>query len=243
LGKKRKLRSRVKPPTLEEQLAALDREAPPDGASYDVFDGRYSGPSSERIAWAKKRLALVDAIRRRDGKRLADPGRDAGGNFSPSPMATRGHKVETAPKDLGKELQKNSQFPKRIAAQRAIDWYFTRKHITRAEWQAANTLWELWCTSGLEAKVTSGYEPVTTGGSPSQDHKIAKRVDAVVAFAVLMGDAVPYHCRGVVRAVVIEDQSASDWARRRGYSARDSKAHGLDRLRSGLQALSHTLGY
>lgn len=174
--------------------------------------------------------------------RLVDTGPDASGRYAPSPwLLQHGHQFETAPKEL--RQTPDSSFPKRIVTQRVLDWYLSRKHITKPEWQAGNTLWEIWCASGLEAKVTSGYEPVTTHGQASQDHKIAKRVDAVHAFTLLMGDTVPYHCRGVVRAVVIEDRTAAEWAQSRGKRSRDSKAYGLARLRAGLQALAEVLGY
>lgn len=185
----------------------------------------------------KRRSRRAKAI-----ERLRDSGPDASGNFGVNPYAARGHVVETAPKELRSNAD-SSQFPKRIITQRVIDRYRAHGHITHAEWQAANALWEIWCASGLEAKVISGYEPVTTHGQANQDGKIAKRVDAVTALTVLMGDAIPYRCRGVVRAVVIEDRSASDWAKTRGKGDRDSERHGLARLRPGLQALAHVLGY
>jgi DNA-directed RNA polymerase specialized sigma24 family protein len=173
---------------------------------------------------------------------LRNCGPDETGNYGVNPYAARGHVVEVAPKEL-RSNPNSSQFPKRIVTQRVIDRYRARGHITHAEWQAANALWELWCHAGLEAKVTSGYEPVTINAQANQDAKIAKRLDAVTALTVLLGDAVPYRCRGVVKAVVIEDRSASDWAKVDRRRSGDSKTHGLTRLRAGLQALAASLGY
>lgn len=174
-------------------------------------------------------------------RRLREIGPDASGRFDVNPYTARGHVVEVAPQEL--RVTKDSGYPKRVTTQRIIDRYHVRGHIDDREWKAADTLWRVWCESGLEAKVTSGYEPVTTHGLASQDAKIAKRLDAVIAFTVLLGDAVPYHSRGVVKAVVIDELSAAAWAKVRGFRHRDSERHGLDRLRSGLQALAAYLGY
>ena len=181
------------------------------------------------------------SIKAKGAERLRDPGPDEGGRYSPSPWALQhGHMVETAPRDL--RATPDSSFPKRIATQRIIDRYRAHGHLEHREWQAANALWSLWCHAGLEAKVTSGYEPVTIGGTSNQDHKIAKRLDGAMAFLEAMR-AVPYRSQGAVRAVVVQDWTASQWARGRGYTGRDSERLGLTRLRSGLQALAAHLGY
>jgi len=173
--------------------------------------------------------------------RLRDPGPDQSGNYDVSPYAARGHVIEVAPKDL--RSNPNSQaFPKRIATQRMIDRYFRAGHIDEREWKAATSLWELWCDAGLEAKVTSGYEPVTTNGQASQDHKIAKRVDGAREFVDAIDD-VPYRSRGVVNAVVVLDWSASQWAAGRGLGRSDSERLGMMRLRAGLSALADAWGY
>lgn len=175
--------------------------------------------------------------------RLYDPGPDEGGRWAPSPYALQhGHRIETAPKDIGSELPKDSQFPKRITTQRVIDRYKSQGHISEAEWNAANFLWSTWMKAGGSAKVSAGYDPVVVSSSPSTDGMVAKRLDAAALVVSMLID-VPYRSRGCVRAVVIDDMTASEWARGRGYRHHDSERHGLDRLRSGLQALVAIFAY
>jgi hypothetical protein len=184
-----------------------------------------------------KSAACIDKKRRR----LQDPGPDEGGRFSPSPYALQhGHVVEVAPQEL--RITKDSSFPKRITTQRVIDRYRSQGHITLREWRAANYLWQLWCESGSNARLASAYDPVMVSSSPNLDGMIAKRVDAAAMFLDVIR-CVPYRSTGCVRAVVIEDWSASQWARGRGYSRHDSEHHGLTRLRPGLSALADHLGY
>lgn len=175
------------------------------------------------------------AIRERD--RLRDSGPDPSGNYSPNPYAARGHVIEIAPKDLDEVLPRNSQFPKRIATQRAIDRYLAHGLIGSTEWAAAEALLRYWTDAGMHSNVSAGYDPVMVQSSPDMSGRIAKWLDAALGFTRLM-NAVPYRCQGVVRAVVIEDRNASDWARLRGFRHHDSERHGLVRLRSGLSALA-----
>lgn len=173
--------------------------------------------------------------------RLVDTGPDASGRYSPSPYALQhGHMVEVAPKEL--RSTPDSSFPKRITTQRMIDRYRAHGHIDLREWQAANALWTLWHDAGLNARLASAYDPVMVQSSKSTDGLVAKKVDAATMFVAVMA-GVPYRSAGVVRAVVIEDWSASQWANGRGFIGRDSERHGLARLRPGLQALARILGY
>lgn len=222
-------------PTLEEQLAEHLRDAPSEIGG-DAFEQAY------RRVWTKKRLELLDAIRRRNAKRGTDPGRDASGNFGVSAPAARGHTIEAAPKTLGPELPKDSAFPKRVTTQRMIDRYKVRSQITLKQWRAADALFAHWVDLGLEQRLAAAYDLVAVRSSPSKDGLIAKRVDAVTWWTEAMA-VVPYRSRGVVRAVVIEDQSAGSWARARGYRADDSGRIGMERLRAGLQALADHLGH
>ena len=171
----------------------------------------------------------------RASKRMRDPGPDPGGNFDVSPYAARGHVVEVAPKEL-RSNPNSDQFPKRIVTQRVIDRYRAHGHITEDEWKVANRLWAFWVEKEMQAKTTSGYDPVMVQSSPSIDGRLAKYLDAALGFNRMMR-AVPYHLKGVVRAVVVEDWPASDWARKRGIGHRDAKAYGMECLRAGLQAL------
>jgi hypothetical protein len=171
---------------------------------------------------------------------LRTMGPDPSGRYGVNPYSARGHVVDVAPQEL--RIAKDSQFPKIVADQRMLDRYKAHKHITEREWKAGNALWELWVGAGNEARVTSGYEPVIMSSPANMDARIAKRIDSATAFLELMR-IVPYRSQGVVRAVIIEDWSASDWARLRGFGDRDSKGHGLERLRQGLQALAAFLGH
>lgn len=228
-------RPRKRTLTLEEQLAEHLRDAPAETGG-DAYEQAY------RRSWRKKRFELESAIRRRDARRSADPGRDASGNFGVSSDAARGHTIEVAPKSLGAELPKESAFPKRITTQRMVDRYKVRSQITLKQWRAADALFAHWLDLGLEHRLTAGYDPVVVQSSPSKDALIAKKVDGMTWWIEAMA-VVPYRSRGVVRAVVIEDQSAGSWARARGYRADDSGRIGMERLRAGLQALVDYLGY
>lgn len=229
--------------SLEEQLRVLDENAPPGPLMFDGPSGlELATPSAERMEYVRKRADIVARLRKREAKALADPGPDEGGRMSPSPYALQhGHRVETAPKSLGKELPKDGAFPKRVATQRVIDRYKAHGHIDHLEWLAANRLWELWVSAGAEFRVCAGYDPVFIQASPSVDHIMAKRVDAAVVLNDIWS-GLPRRSRGCVRAVVIEDMPAADWARMRGYGDRASKVHGMDRLRLGLQGLVGLFG-
>jgi hypothetical protein len=173
-------------------------------------------------------------------ERLRNVGPDASGNYGVNPYAARGHEVEVAPKEL-RDNPNSQQFPKRIVTQRMIDRYLAHGHISDAEWKAADAMWRAWCEAGLEARVCAGYDPDAVSGGGSTDGLIATKVDGASMIGAFLA-ALPSRCRGVVRAVVIEDISASAWARRWGYAQRASEQHGLARLSQGLSALAQHLG-
>lgn len=235
--------------TLEEQLAEHDRQEPrgpvfaPTGydAEGQAVDFKLEPPSSERMAWVKRRLELTDAIRRRDGKRLADPGHVAG-KYGPSPMAQRGHKVEVAPKKLDKALSKDSEFPKRVTTQRVIDRLKARGTITQREWRAAEKLWEWWNAAITGDRLVAAYEPVAVHASPNTDRLVSRRMEAAEEYLDLMG-LIPTRCRGVVTHVVINDWELSDWGLRTAKSERARRRQAADRLSQGLRALAGHLGY
>lgn len=190
------------------------------------------------LARARARAAAREEKAR---ARLRDVGPDQSGNYGVNPYAARGHKVEVAPKEL-RDNPNSQQFPKRIATQRMIDRYLAHGHITDAEWKAANAMWQAWVEAGLEARVCAGYDPdVVTGGGSSSDGIVASRLDGASTMASMLA-LLPPRCRGVVRAVVIEDIAASAWARKWGYARRASEEHGLARLSQGLSALAQHLG-
>ncbi len=174
-------------------------------------------------------------------ERLRSIGPDASGNYGVNPYAARGHVVEVAPKEL-RDNPNSQQFPKRVVTQRMIDRYLAHGHITDSEWKAADAMWRAWCDAGLEARVCAGYDPDVVSGGGSTDGVVAARLDGADWMVRMMG-VIPTRCRGVVRAVVIEDISAADWARKWGYGDRASKSHGLARLTQGLSALAQHLGH
>ncbi len=233
------------PPSLEAQLEAHD-EAAPEAPTYggpwlgSSEDVKLDVPSADRMAWARRRLELTDAIRQRDAKALEDPGADASGNYSPAPSSARGHTVERAHREARKS--QGSQFPKRITTQRVIDRYRAQGHITPAEWRAASFLWDAWVRAGAGARLASGYDPVVVSSSSSPGALLARQMDAAALVVSMLAD-VPYRSRGCVRAVVIEDLTAAEWARGRGFRHHDSEHHGLARLRAGLQALVAIFSY
>jgi hypothetical protein len=245
---RRNKKPRKVPLTLEQQVEALGRRprcAFGPAANVWLMAEPWMEPhiaivASAQFAWDRERARLSAEIRARDAVAVVDPGRDVTGNYNVSPFISRYHKVENAPQDLAKSP--DSKFPKRIATQRMIDRYKVRSQITIPQWRAANALWEHWNDLGLEHRMTSGYEPSSGSGAPSKDGLIARRVDATAWWNAAM-EVIPYRSRGVVRAVVIEDISASAWARGRGYGLRDSERLGLTRLRPGLQALVEHLNY
>jgi|SRR5579883_2500340 len=236
MGKRRKARGAAFERSLEEQIAELDENAPPGPKMWNSARGlELEAPSAERMEYLRKRLELTDAKRQRDAKRLADPGPDEGGRYSPSPYAVQhGHRVEVAPQKL--RITKESGFPKRITPQRMIDRYYTGGHIEPKEWRAANRLWQLWCEAGLNPKMIGSYSPVVVQSSANPDRMFTGRVSATVDYLAAMS-AVPYRSKGVVMHVVIMDGAASDWALMRGIRGSDSRAHGMSRLRAGLSAL------
>jgi hypothetical protein len=218
--------------TLEEQLAAMPLR-PVAGLTAEPW--MEADVVKAQLDWDRRHKALKDAIRARDAKKYRETGRDPAGNFGPSPYAARGHQVEVAPKDLGKELPAQSQFPKRIATQRVIDRYRAHGHITTKEWLAGDRLWQLWHAAGWNPAVTSAYVGKVDNNT-THSGQLSHRIEAAEAFLKAM-KAVPYHAKGVVQHVVIIDASASDWARVRGYGQRHSQRLGLKRLRQGLSAL------
>jgi len=230
-------------PSLDEQLAAHDAAEPRDGIVLDPEDATPGAPSADRRAWARRRLQLVGEVRHRDSKRMRDPGPDEGGRMSASPYVLQhGHVEEVAPKDLGKELPKDSQFPKRIATQRMIDRYETKKLLTARQWRAGDRLWRIWRESGRDPSLIGNYSPTTIRGTLDPDRKMIGRTEAVADWE---------ECRrlsGVLGFsalvdVVIWDRSASDWARSKGHSARVSADIGMAFLRGGLDVLAAHFRY
>lgn len=251
MGKRRKANKTMRTePSLEEQLRELEENAPPGPVMWNMADGlKLDEPSAERREYARKRIALLDAIRDRDRKRLADPGPDASGRFAPSPLHVQhGHIVEDAPKtlkiaDRGKVAPHDSAFPKRIATQRMIDRYCAQGIISRRQHRAAERLWKQWRATGLDARMCASYDPDQIRGSASSaDERMAGRSDAIAAYLTTVGK-VSRAVRPCLQHVVIYDGSAAGWAALRGHSARVSGPIGLAFLTEALDELAVHFGY
>ena len=228
--------------TLEQQLAAVG-DLPLATGPYDVgLDGDLH---RRRVAWHDSRRDLQDRIRARDAKRarVVDPGPDASGNYDVSPyQIAHGHQVEVAPKDLGKELPKDSQFPRRITTQRMIDRYKAQGLLTKRQWRAGDRLHRIWRDTGRDPSLTASYSPDQVRGNIDPDARAIGRTEAVADWE---------DCRrlcgglgfGVLVDVVIWDKAAGEWARSKGHSIRDSGAIGMAFLTGGLDVLAAHFRY
>jgi hypothetical protein len=223
-------------PTLELQLKNMP--ARPKLDPREPWMDYYGAQA--QLEWDRRRRELQEAIKYRDAKRLRDPGPDVSGNYDVSPfMLAKGHKAEVADREL--RTGPDTSFPRRIATQRTIDRYRARGHIDELEYQAAEMLWRIFVESGASFSVTAGYDPIFIQSSQNTDAIIAKKADAAVLLNSIWRE-LPWRSRGCVRAVVIEDIPASEWSQKARYSAGQSKAHGLGRLRLGLQRLVELFG-
>jgi hypothetical protein len=237
---------RVAARSLEAQLRELDaNEVPGDpvrAPSADFGDGDFIQPNAERIAWVKGRHEVVTKLRRREAKRMADRGPDEGGRYGPSPYAARGHIVETAPKDLGKELPRNSQFPLRIATQRIFDVYKAKQFITAREHRAADRLLRIWHQTGRDPKLIANYSPDQVRASADPDARMVGRGDAMAewdacrALTGVLGFELLVH-------VVIWDRPAGEWTTRKAMPDRRRMDFAMDMLRQNLDILARHFRY
>lgn len=224
--------------SLEEQLRDLDANQPP-GPLW--FDGKLLPPSADRMAYVRRRQDIVSRIRRRQMKALTDPGPDPSGNYSPSPLAARGHVIEVAPKDL-KASADSISFPKRTATQRMIDRYKAQGLLTARQWRAGDRLWRIWRDSGRDPNLIGNYSPDAIRGAADPDAKMIGRTEAVADWE---------ECRrlcgvlgfGVLVDVVIWDKAASDWAATKRTPVRDCATVGMAFLRLGLDTLAAHFRY
>lgn len=228
---------------LEQMLQAHDAAEPPDGIVLDHRDGAPYAPSAERQAWVRHRLALVGAIRRRQAKALRDPGRDHAGNYDVHPhQLAHGHKAGLAPPDL--RASPESSFPRRIETQRYIDRCLVRGHLSRRQHQAAERFLSDWTATGRNSLVSVAYAPrLVDGGTMHPERRMIGRTGAVIEYEKAVAELGRLE-RACVQAVVIEDMTASDWARSRGVQREQSaQAVGTFTLRAALDTLSDHYGY
>jgi hypothetical protein len=248
MGKRRiaKAAVRAQEKSLEEQLRELDEnEVPGDPVRMRDVAGRTGPliqPNAERVAWAKRRADIVARLRKREGKRMADPGPDASGNYAPSPYAAAGHVVEMAPKDLGKELPRSSALPLRIATQRMIDRYRAQHFITARQHRAADRLLRIWHQTGRDPKLIANYSPDQVRGSADPDARMVGRGDAVAEWEScskltgVLGFELLVH-------VVIWDRPASEWTTRKSMPDRRRMAFAMDMLVQNLEILARHFRY
>lgn len=237
---------RVAARSLEEQLRELDaNEVPGDpvrAPSVAGGEGYLIQPSAERVAYVRQRDEIARRLRRREAKRLADPGPDESGNYSPTPAAARGHVIEIAPKDLGTDLPKYSAFPKRIATQCMIDRYKAQGLITSRQWRAGDRMFRLWRELGREPALTAGYSPDRIKAPADPDAKMVGRSDA---------DAEIGLCRqltGVLGFELIEHvvrwgRPAGEWKARKAMPDRRRIDFAMEMLRQNLEILARHFRY
>jgi hypothetical protein len=227
-------RSKPKPRqlSLEEQLRELDDNQP---AGPIMVDGKLEPASSARMTYVHRRQEIVDRLRKREAKRLADPGPDEGGRWAPSPYVLQhGHRAEAAPRELA--VTPDSSFPKRISTQRMIDRYRVSSAITVRQWKAADRFWRDYVKTGLMPNLTASYSPVFVDSVGDPERAIVGRGDATLDFQKAMA-VLGRTALSCIRAVVVEDRPASDWAHGSGASRRSCKDVGMFTLRQALDDL------
>lgn len=229
--------------SLEEKLRELDaNEVPGDPVRVLDSDGGFRQPSPERITWVRERADVATKLRRREAKRLADPGPNDSGHFAPSPYSARGHTIGTAPKELGTELPKHSAYPKRNETQRMIDRYQKQGFLTVRQWKSANRLWRIWRDSGRDPSMIGNYSPDRIPGAADVHDRMIGKTEAVADWE---------DCRrlcGVLGFellvdVVIWDRTAADWAAGKGHPTRDQATIGMALLRGTLDTLTAHFRY
>lgn len=248
MGKRRNAKAAVRTQelSLEEQLRQLDENEPPGTPVRDFGiagqEGAYLQPSAERVAWVKRRAEIVARLRRREAKRMADPGPNESGNYAPSPYAAAGHVVEAAPKDLGKEIPRNSAFPLRIATQRVIDRYRAQGFITAREHRAADRLLRIWHQTGRDPKLIANYSPDQVRASADPDARMVGRGDAMAewdactALTGVLGFELLVH-------VVVWDRPAGEWTTKKSMPDRRRMDFAMDMLRQNLDILARHFRY
>ena len=116
------------------------------------------------------------------------------------------------------DTQRAGQKRMRVVNQRWIDIYYKKKVISKNNYHYAERLHHIWEGTGLRMSITSNMQP-TIGGSNKIEMSdfAASCVSDYNKISRLMGKIT----FGIIRSVVIENNSASDWAR---YNKRSKKA-------------------
>lgn len=232
--------------SLEQQLRELEANevpgTPVKARGFAGDAGYFVQPSPERVAWAKNRHDKASRLRRREAKRLADPGPDQSGNYGPTPAAARGHVVEIAPKDLGTDLPKHSAFPKRVATQCMIDRYKAQGLITARQWRAGDRMYRLWRELGREPALTAGYSPDRIKTATDPDAKMVGRSQAdaeIEACRALMG-VLGFD---LIEHVIRWGMPAGEWKTRKAMPNRRRMDFAMEMLRQNLEILARHFRY
>ena len=117
--------------------------------------------------------------------------------------------------------------------------YWRRKKITDRQYVAGEQLWLHYYYANLEAGVTGRYEDAPRSSSPDLQFSATwKQMDHRKAYMGAMND-IGYSSRQCLRAMVIEDQSAQDYALSNGQPERSAFEIGIFALQQSLEALAN----
>lgn len=189
-------------------------------------------PTSETIA-ATKRLARERA---RDAKRVREAERFAQMAPAAQTLATarlQGHVVDVY-RDRD-DLERDGA--QRIATQRVLDRYKSRKELDRSSkennellWQAGDRLYRDWLLSGAPPRMVASYAEAIPGGKGEMtDAQVQARQRYRRACMALPMTLMP-----VLVHVVCLDQPAGEWAKIRGFHEKS----GMALLASALEELA-----
>ena len=120
-----------------------------------------------------------------------------------------------------------------ISRQTPMDRYKARGLVTQQQFDAAHAFYVLYDKTRQAGRVTSNYDRIIVDGGGSGGVNEYAFSDYIALSQKLGIDYV-----SVVRAVVVECQSAGDWAKR----YRLPSAMGIEKLRAGLDKLAGLLG-
>ena len=121
-----------------------------------------------------------------------------------------------------------------ISRQTPMDRYKARGLVTQQQFDAAHAFYVLYDKTRQAGRVTSNYDRIIVdgsgGGSGTNEYAFSDYINLSQKLGI---DYV-----SVVRAVVVECQSAGDWAKR----YRLPSGMGIEKLRAGLDKLAGLLG-
>ena len=121
-----------------------------------------------------------------------------------------------------------------ITQQTPMDRYKDRGLITDRQYSAGHSLFVLWDKSNMAARVTSSYDRVIVDGSGGGSGINENAFSDYIALQKSIG----HEFASITRAVCIECDSASNWAKRHRLPHR----MGIERLRAALDRLADVCG-